>query len=510
MIRRLMIALCALGTACSHAQKTEPPAPAPAPAAPQVSAPETPKADPAEQVLAQQPSVPPLAPFNAPVPQVTRLPNGLELYVVEREGEGIEALQLISRHGALADPPKLAGLASMSAAMLEAGSAGKSQLEIARAIEDLGATMHASGDFDALAVTISALPSRLDGMVGLLADVALRPNLDAKEFTLLQQKREAELLASKAEPRAAAGRAFGRAVYPGSPLGEPLTGTPDSVKAMKLKDVRRFLAGVVPGNTAIVAVGGAQASEVVAALTRAFGGWKGGKPAALPNVDKLPPPGPRFVLVDYPGKPQSVLRVGQASVPRKSPDYLALNLFNSVLGGSFTSRLNQNLREQHGYTYGAFSAFGFGIGPGPFEVVTSVQTPATGASLSEIFKELHRATAEPITAEELRKGKALLAFQLVEELQHAEGAAQAIGAIPIYGLPTDEYRTFVPRLNALTVEGVTAAAQRALQPTQLTVLIAGDAGQAIEQVGKTQGLSLPPPERLGPFGEPVKAERATK
>ena len=500
MTRRvLFFALLALSWGCSHAQ-TPPPAPAPAPTP--VAAPTTTKPS-GEEVLSHQPTVPPLAAFDAPVPQRTKLPNGLELYVVERAGEGVEAIAFVSRHGALADPPKKEGLASISAAMLEAGSAGKSQVEIARAIEDLGATLHATADYDALAVMISALPDRLDGMVSLLADVALHPNLDAKEFARLKQKREAELLASQADPRAAAGRAFSRAVYPNSALGAPLTGTPDSVRALGVRDVKRFLAGVVPSDTAIVAVGGASAQQVVAALTKAFGNWKARKAPALPDVEAMPPPGPRFVLVDYPNKPQSVLRVGEAAVSRSSPDYLALRLFNSVLGGSFTSRLNQNLREKHGYTYGAFSMFGFGIGPGPFEVITSVQTPATAASLEEIFKELERATSEPISAEELQKGKALLAFQLVEELQHAEGAAQAIAEIPIYGLPVDEYRTFVPRLNALTVQGVTAAAQRVLDPAKMTVLIAGDSEKSLDQLAKTK-LELPAPEHRGPFGEPVK------
>ena len=499
------IALLCLG--CAHAPPPPPPPPPPAPAPkPVVKAPEPPKEMPGEEVLDTQPSVPPLAPFQAPVPDVVTLKNGLKVYLVERPGETIEALGFVARHGAIFDPPGKEGLASLSAAMLETGSAGKTQLEIANESRQLGATLAASAGDDSLSVSISGMPDRLAPMVRLLAEVALRPNLRPAEWKKLQGERLAELLASQADPRAAAGIVFTKATYPDHPLGHAVSGIPDTVKAITLKDVRRFLHGISPKDTALIAVGGAKKDDVVKALTAAFGRWRGGRPTPPPaNLDALPASGPRLVMVDYPGKPQSVLRVGEPAVPRSSPLYMPLELLDSVLGGSFTSRLNQNLREQHGYTYGAFSRFAFGLGPGPFTIATSVQTPSTGASLGEIFKELDRAATQPISDVELNKGKALLAFDLVQGLERADSAAGGVAAIFIDRLPADEFQTFVPRLNALTIDRVQEAAKQVLHPEKMTVVIAGDGQKALDQLAKVPGLKLPAPQWRGPFGKPVPA-----
>jgi len=183
---------------------------------------------------------------------------------------------------------------------------------------------------------------------------------------------------------------------------------------------------------------------------------------------------------------------------------LALRLLNSVLGGSFTSRLNQNLREQHGYTYGAGSNFAFGRGPGPFAAASSVKTNVTGLALAETLKELARATAEPLSEGELQKGKALLAYQLVETLQHADGTAAALAEIFIDDLPNDEYATFVPRLRALTAPAVQEAARRTLHPEQMTVVLAGDRAQVLPQLQEA-GVVLPAPEERNALGEQVSA-----
>jgi predicted Zn-dependent peptidase len=206
------------------------------------------------------------------------------------------------------------------------------------------------------------------------------------------------------------------------------------------------------------------------------------------------------VLVDYPGKPQSVVQVGMPSVPRSSPDVLALRLLDAVLGGSFTSRLNQNLRERHGYSYGAGSSFAFGAGPGPFVAGASVKTEVTAAALIEMLGEVRRAVEEPLTAEELSKGKALLAFDLVSTLEHAEAAAAGAAGIFLYGLPLDEFRTFVPRLKALDPSAVQAAGLRAIDANALTVVIAGDANKVTPQLDKS-GLDLGSPQLRDPSGK---------
>jgi zinc protease len=457
---------------------------------------------PGEEVLSQRPSIAALGPFDAPVPTLLTLPNGLKLYVVHRPAAGLEAVGFFSRRGSTSDPLGQEGLASLAAAMLQSGSAGKSQAEVAAAADALGANFLVGASADELGIELSALAPQLPHLAALLADVALRPNLDPKDWKKVQAQRLAELTAEKSEPRSAAEVAFLAAVYGQGPLGHLPDGTIPAVKRLTLADVKAFLASVTPEDSAVVAVGSVPPEQVRSALEGAFGAWKGsGRPSAQPRATVLPTSRPRFVLVNFPSKPQSVLVVGQPGVPRSSPDQLALSVANAVLGGSFTSRLNQNLREQHGYSYGAFSSFGFGRGPGPFEARTSVQTEVTGKSVVEVFNELNRLVAEPLSADDLSKGKALLAFNLVERLQSVDATVQAVGALFIYDLPLDEYRTFVPRLQTLTAAAVHDALRRVLDPAKMTLSIAGDEKAVLPQLQSEAALKLPPPQRRNAEGQ---------
>jgi zinc protease len=457
-----------------------------------------------EEVLSQRPSIAALGPFDAPVPALLTLSNGLKLYVVHRPAAGLEAVGFFTRRGSTSDPAGKEGLASLSAAMLQSGSAGKSQAEVAAAADALGANLGVEASADELGIELSALAPRLPQLAALLADVALRPNLDAKDWKKVQAQRLAELTAEKSEPVSAAQAAFLAALYGKGPLGHPPEGTLPAVKRLSLGDVKTFLASVSPDDSALVAVGSVPPDQVRAVLEGAFGAWKASRRAAVqPRPMVLPSSRPRFVLVDFPSKPQSVLVVGQPGVPRSSPDRLALTLANAVLGGgaSITSRLNQNLREKHGYSYGAGSSFAFGRGPGPFAASTSVQVDVTAKSVVEVFNELNRLVAEPLPAEDLSKGKALLAFGLVERLQSVDATVQAVGALFIYDLPLDEYRTFVPRLQALTAAAVHRAVQRALQPGSMTLVIAGDEKVVLPQLQADAALKLPPPQRRNAEGQ---------
>ena len=508
----------ALGTvllllsACAH-QAEKVPSTAPVPEAPESKA--APQALPGEEVLQEQPALSPLKPFEAPVPHLTVLPNGLKLYVVEKPGASIQALRLVVRRGSVMDPPGLPGVASLSAEMLEAGSAGKSQEQIAAAVDAIGANLSVGAGTESTVISISAMPARLVQMVSLLSDVALRPNLAPAELDKLKERRVAELIAARSQPSFAAGRAWAAAVYGEHPFSRPADGTEASVKRISLAQVKTFLSAFSPKEAAIVAVGGAPEKDVVAALEKAFGGWKARKakgPGEAEVLAKatLPDSRPRLVLVDFPQRPQSVLQVGQPAVSRASPDYLALRVLNSILGGSFTSRLNQNLREQHGYTYGARSRFAFGMGPGPFIAGASVKTEVTGAALKEMMSELSRAAAQPLSQEELDKGKALLAFELTQALDSTAMAAALLGDIFLYELPLDEYRTYVGRLTALTVADVQQAGQRVLQPGQMTIAVVGDAGKVLPQLEAEEGLALPPPQRRDADGQLLGQAKAGK
>ena len=483
-------------TAAGTAPAPEAKAPAPAPRVPVKG----------EETIAHRPALPPLKEFAAPVPKLHTLRNGLKLYVVERKGGGIEAIRLVVRRGASFDPARVPGLASMTAAMMEAGSAGKSQAEVAAAADALGAALGVEAGQDGLTVGISGMTDKLPPMVKLLAEVALKPNMDPAEWRRLQEQRVAELLNARSHPRTGAQLAFKAATYGAHPLSRPVEGTPESVRALKLEEVNAFFGAFGPDQAALVAVGGAPEAEVVKRLSEAFSGWKRARAAPPPPARaEVPRERPRLVVVDYPQKPQSVLLVGQPAVPRSSPDYLPLTLLNSVLGGSFTSRLNQNLREKHGYTYGAFSRFSFGVDPGPFFATAQVKTEVTGAALQEMLGEIGRAVNEPLTAEELGKGRALLAYDLVEMLERADSAAAGLAALYVYDLPLDEYRTVVNRLKALTAEDVQAAARRTLQPGAMTIAVAGDRKAVEPQLQRQSALALPAPQLRDAAGQLLPA-----
>lgn len=520
---RASATLLALGLglgACSYAPpKPDMTLPLPPPAAPGAAA--APAGTiPGESVLAQRPPIPLLKPFDAPVPTVLTLSNGLKLYVVERPSAGLEAVAFVSRQGAAADPPGKEGLASLAAEMLEAGSAGKSQAQVAAAADAIGANLSVSAGTDELSVGLSALVPRLGEMATLLADVALRPNLTAKDWQKIQAERLGELTAARSQPRAGARAAFQAALYGSGPLGHLPEGTLGAVKRLRLEDVKAFLGTLSPSGSALIAVGSASTDAVRTAMEAAFGSWEPKvKSAASVRANVAARERPRFVLVNFPGKPQSVLIVGQPAVPRSSSDVLPLELANAIVGGSFTSRLNQNLREQHGYSYGAGSRFAFGAGPGPFTAQTSVQTDVTGKAVFEVFGELNRLVSEPLSTEELNKGKALLAFELVERLQSVAATARGVADIFLFNLPLDEYRTYVGRLEALTPTAVQDAVRRTLKPETMTLAIAGDAKAVRPQLQAETTLKLPPPQlrdaegkllgtRAAPSGAPAASGRA--
>ena len=489
-----LLALAALLASCHHETRVAPaPAPAAAAPAPAATAP-APAALPTaeERALGQAPVIAPLKPFDAPAPRIERLKNGLAVYLIERKGDGIESLHLAVRGGAAADPADRPGLASLTAALMETGAGGRSQVELAAAADAIGAALSVAATQDALVVSASAMTTRLAPMVRLLADLSLRPALAASEWKRVQQQREAALIDQRSEPEVAVSRAFRAAAYGQHPLARPIEGTLASVKATRLADVKRFYASLSPGESALVAVGGAPASEVLAALDQAFAGWKPGQVRlARAPAGALPAERPRLVLVDFPGKPQSVIVVGQPAVPGASPDRIALEAFNTVLGGSFTSRLEQNLREQHGYTYGVGSRFAFGSGPGPWAARSSVKTDVTGAALQELLKEIGGAVAQPVSEAELAKARALLSYELVETLSHADALAREVTGMFLDGVPPDELQTFVPRLQALTPLSVQAATARALDPARMTIVIAGDQAAVTPQLAP---LALPPPQ----------------
>jgi zinc protease len=303
-------------------------------------------------------------------------------------------------------------------------------------------------------------------------------------MTALVQRRD--------QPDAVAGVVADLVLFgPGHPYGRPVAGWPRTVQAIAAPDLRQFYEGHWrPNNAALIVAGAFEPARLKPLLQAALGGWAAKPVPPVPAAPAAAPDRPRFVLVDKPGAPQTVLRLVGPGAARSSPDRPGLSLLATVLGGSFTSRLNANLRERNGYTYGAAAGFAFLRQPGAFSARSSVFTKVTDAALGEMFKEIAALTAAPVTADELGKAQAILQQRLAQALATTSGTAESYADIVLYGLPLDEPRRFANKLAAARPPALERLARAAVVRDALTVVAVGDR-QAIETGLRAQGLPAP-------------------
>jgi predicted Zn-dependent peptidase len=418
------------------------------------------------------PSPEPPRPLALPPAQRFTLANGLPVFVIGRHKVPTAEVLLVVRSGAAADPLDRTGTASVTADMLDEGAGGKDALALADAIEFLGATIRTGASWDYSTVSLSVPTARLEAALGLMADVALRPDFPATELERLRKRALTALLQARAVPGQVASYALAQAVFGSHRYGLPAAGTASSLKSLAVADLRAFHAqNYRPGNSALVVVGDVT-RDVLPRLERAFGAWPAGTaPAARLSV---PPQvkGRRIVLIDKPGAAQSALRVARVGPARATADYHALEVMNTLLGGSFTSRLNDNLREQHGYAYGAGSGFGYRLAGGLFQAAADVQTQSTSEALAELMKELAR-IATPATEAEVERARNYLALGYPQEFETNAQVASKVAEQIVYGLPEDFYASFVPRALAIGVPEVARAA-RLVDPANSVIVVVGD------------------------------------
>ena len=434
-------------------------------------------------LLAQQPVDRSKPPAIGP-PPVLKLPpletralsNGLQVRVMGVHKVPTVHLALTIRTGVTADPAGKAGVASLTADMLDEGAGSRSALEIADAIDFLGAELATSGGVDATTVELHVPVARLADALPVMADVVARPTFPESELKRLREERLASLLEMQDDPEQLIQVAFPRLVFGAQHrYGTPSIGSAASLKGIGVADLKAFhAANIRPANAVLVVAGDVSADAVLPQLERAFGGWTG--PAAGAAATLAAPPAVaarRVYLIDKPGAAQSQIRIGTVGVPRSTPEYFALRVLNTVLGEAFTSRLNTNLREVHGYAYGAGSRFDMRLNAGPFYAAAGVQTDKTAEALKEFFIELTR-IHEPIPAEELDKAKNYLALLLPRNFETTRGTASALAQAWIYNLPADYYATYADRVRAVTAAEVKRAADKYILPDKLAVVIVGD------------------------------------
>ncbi|HEY7442624.1 MAG TPA: pitrilysin family protein [Vicinamibacterales bacterium] len=449
-------------------------------------------------------STPP-APGPTPVlrvpPVVKRtLSNGIPVWVVEVHEVPVVALSLIVRSGSSADPVGKFGLANLVAALLDEGAGTKTALELADAVDYLGADLSTASSFDASSVRLEVPVARLGDALPLVADVAMRPAFPEKELERIRQERLTALLQARDDPASIIAAAFPRLVFGVTHrYGTTAVGMPETVKALSVDDLKSFHAAHYrPDNAALIVVGDVTTDEVMPLLGKAFGEWKnpqGPKPA----VNLAPAPqlkARRVFLIDKPGAAQSQIRIGWIGVSRATPDYFPIEVANTILGGSFTSRLNQNLREEHGYAYGARSGFDMRLTPGPFLAAAGVQTDKTAEALKEFFIELD-GMRKPIPIEELNKAKNYVALGFPSEFETTSDISRHLEEVLIYNLPDNYFSTFIPSVQAVTAEGVQSIVGKYIQPDKMAVVVVGDL-KVIEAPVKALNLG---PVRVVPLAE---------
>jgi zinc protease len=425
---------------------------------------------------AQPPAPGAAPPLTLPRIEERTLANGLEVWLVEAREVPLVQLNLVIHAGSGDDPEGEFGLASLTAAMLDEGAGELNALEIADAVELLGADLSTGSSFDASTVRLNVPARALADALPIMVDVVARPTFPAEDLERLRQERLTSLLQVRDDPAALATPAFARVLYGEEHrYGTGAIGTTATLRAFTAAQLRAFHEGVYrPSNATLIVVGDIAAAGGLPLIERVFGAWTAaGKPQRRPVPAAPLRDGVQVVIVDMPGAEQSQIRIGSVGVARATPDYFALQVLNTVLGGSFTSRLNQNLREEHGYAYGASSRFDMRLSPGPFTAAAGVQTDKTAESLTEFFNEL-TAIREPIGDDELDKAKNFLALRFPGTFETMGDLAGRLEELAVYGLPQGYFSDYMASIEAVNAAAVQRAARAHLRLDGLTVVVAGD------------------------------------
>lgn len=423
------------------------------------------------------PAIGPAPSLTLPAIQRSTLSNGLAVWIVEQHEVPLAQINLLIRSGSAADPIGRYGIGSLTADMLDEGAGTRSALELADAIEFLGANLSTRSSFDSSGIRMSVPVSKLTEALPLMADVARRPSFPAADLERLKNERLTRLLQARDNVTALVQIAFPRIVFgPTHRYGSPADGLPPAIESFTVEAVRGYYAAHYrPDNATLIVVGDVTPAALLPVLETAFGGWKSTAMAPLvPAVPMAPQlTRRRIYVVDKPGAAQSQIRIGWVGLPRSTPDYATLEVLNTVLGGSFTSRLNQNLREKNGYSYGAGSAFDMRRSAGPFFASAGVQTDKTADALREFFVELN-GILTPVPADELAKAKNYVALGFPGEFETTGDLARKLEELLVHDLPDTTFSSFVSNVTAVTAAGVQLAAARYVQPDKMAVVVIGD------------------------------------
>jgi zinc protease len=423
----------------------------------------------------------PVRPFRFPRVQRTRLgdPDAPELLVARHGRLPLVTAEVVVEGGAAAEPEDQAGIARLASAALEAGTASRDEEELAWEMESLGVDLEIGAGWDAASIAVTVHTDRLDPAMEILADIVRRPAFPADAVGRIRDQQLADILQRAKEPRALAADAVARFIFADDvPYSRSILGRKETVSALGSDTLRAFHRDhYTAGSAAILVTGAVEPDRARSVVDAHFGDWRG-EPApdaafeVYQRADET-----RVFIVHRPGSVQSEIRMGHAGVDRHHEDYFPLVVMNTILGGSFTSRLNMSLREKHGFTYGALSSFAFRRRPGPFTVDVAVASDVTARAIEEALREIRQLREHGPTRDELDSARDYLRGVMPLNLQTTTQVAARLSELVVYRLPDDYFDTARQRIAAVTGHDVHRAAADHVRPDRLAVVIVGDAEQ---------------------------------
>ncbi len=434
------------------------------------------------EILKQPPPPLPPRPIKLPTTSETTLSNGLLVLVVQDQRLPLVSYRLAMRSGDAHDPAELPGLADMLTGLLTEGTQSRTSREIADEVARLGATLQAGANSDYTTVAASSLTTFSDEILELLADVALRPVFPENEVELTKQNTKESLKQQRAQPSFLATEMVAKVMFGAHPYSVTAP-TPEAIDATTREKLIEFhRSKFIPNNAVLLVAGDVEHDSLLKRIESLFGSWQ---PGEVPG-DEFPTPPKRTArgayVIDRPGSAQANIVIANTGMTRTSPDYFPLLVMHTVLGANASSRLFMNLREEKGYTYGAYSSLDARRTAGTFRATAEVRTPVTGDSLKEFFYELGRIRSEPVSEKELADAKSYLTGVFPIRLETQEGLIDQLLQIKMFGLPDNYLDTYRSHIQAVTREQIQEVANKYVRPDEAAIVIVGDAAQLTEQI----------------------------
>lgn len=427
--------------------------------------------------------------FDFPLPVLLSINRGMQGLLVERPDLPLVHLRFILQSGVAVDPHDQLGVAYATSQMLDEGAGKFSSLELSSELLQIGAGLSAWAEGDSTTIAMQVLRKHLDRGLQLLSDIIQRPHFSQKDWTRVKGDLFNRALQRRSRPGHVAHLVLKNSVYNKHPYAHSALPLPQHIASLQLQQLRNFhRAHYRPDNTLVIAAGAITAKEFSQMIQKHFGAWSGRPP--VKRSIKWPPvtmPGPRLVLIHRENAPQSTLRVGHLGPSRDTEDYAGIKILNTIFGGSFTSRLNLNLRERHGFTYGVRSYFIMPHYEGLFGIKTSVETKDTVAALEEIFHEMQHLINKPVEKSELDKAKRLVLEDLPALAETLEGMVDVYSDLMEHQQPLNSLRELPDEINALTPSTIKTLARRYLKPQHATIVVVGDLEKIAAPLQKRYG-----------------------